>query len=50
MKIHDMFFAALWAETFNFGFVVVDQDLGFFNRRLFGPFLDRFEGDIAFWG
>jgi hypothetical protein len=50
MKIHDMFLAALWAEAFHFGFVVIDDDLGFINQGLFGLLFDRFKGDIAFRG
>jgi hypothetical protein len=50
VKIHDMFFAALRAQAFHFGFVVIDHHIGFFDRRLFGLLFDRFESGIALRG
>jgi hypothetical protein len=50
VKIHDVFFSTLGAKAFHFGFVVIDHNVGFFDRRLFGLPFDRFEGGIAFRG
>jgi hypothetical protein len=50
MKIHDMFFTALRAQAFHFGFVMIDHGVAFFDRRLFGLLFDRFERGIAFRG
>jgi hypothetical protein len=50
MEIHDVFLAALRAEAFHLGFVVIDHGIGFFDGRFFGLFSGRFEGCIAFRG
>jgi hypothetical protein len=48
MEIHDMFLAALRAEAFHLGFIVIDHGIGFFDERFFGLFFSRFERGIAF--
>ncbi len=48
VKIHDVLFAALRAEAFHLGFIVIDHGIGFFDERFLGLFFSRFEGGTAF--
>jgi hypothetical protein len=48
MEVHDMFFAALRAEAFHLGFIVIDHGIGFIDGRFFGLFFGRFERSITF--
>jgi hypothetical protein len=50
MKIHDVLLAALRAEAFHLGFIVVDHGIGVFDVRFLGLSFSRFEGGTAFWG
>jgi hypothetical protein len=50
MKVHDVLLAALRAEAFHLGFIVVDHGIGFFDGRFPGLFFSRFMRGIAFSG
>jgi hypothetical protein len=50
MEIHDVFLAALRAQAFHFGFIVIDHGIGIVDQRFPGLFFGRFEGWVAFGG